>query len=175
MTDEFNKPIDFSAHNSWLQRLHEIDTLEFLEAQIINATAPFLLNSRLKGLMQQSPWKKRFIINVSAMEGQFNRSNKTQRHAHTNMAKAALNMMTRTAAQDYAKDGIFMNSVDTGWVTQENPFPAKQRARLEGMVPPLDCVDGASRVLAPIFNALNELNEVPAFGHFFKDYRVAAW
>lgn len=54
----------------------------------------------------------RFIINVSAMEGKFNRS-KTPNHPQTNMAKAALNMMTRTSAQDYAEDLIFMNCADT--------------------------------------------------------------
>ena len=133
----------------------------------------------------------KFIVNVSAMEGQFYRY-KTDRHPHTNMAKArcpcnptyhcmamrltinipffghqaALNMMTRTSGPDYAADGIYMTSVDTGWVTDgacspsllfifinedfklihhhttENPWPV----RLEtGFCPPLDCKDGAAR------------------------------
>lgn len=38
------------------------------------------------------------------------------------MAKASLNMMTRTSAADYANDSIWMTAVDTGWVTDENPF-----------------------------------------------------
>jgi len=38
------------------------------------------------------------------------------------MAKAALNMMTHTSALDFAKDGVYMNAVDTGWVTDEDPI-----------------------------------------------------
>lgn len=177
-TDEFNEPIDFAKSNCWTKRLHDIDTLTFLEAQIINATAPFLLNARLKPLMLNSKFEQRFIINVSAMEGQFNRKNKTCNHAHTNMAKASLNMMTRTAGADFARDNIYMNSVDTGWVTQENPFHIRQTARIKGMVPPLDCIDGASRVLAPIFDTLLERDNTdnkPVFGEFLKDYVVCEW
>lgn len=178
-TDEFNEPIDFAKTNCWTKRLHDIDTLTFLEAQIINATAPFLLNARLKPLMLNSSFEQRFIINVSAMEGQFNRKNKTCNHAHTNMAKASLNMMTRTAGVDYARDNIYMNSVDTGWVTQENPFHIRQTSRIKGMVPPLDCIDGASRVLAPIFDTLLgdmlDTDDTPVFGKFLKDYAVCEW
>lgn len=173
--DEFSEPIDFSAKNSWVKNLDEIGTLEMLEAQLINATAPFIVNARLKSLMVKSPFSQRFIINVSAMEGQFNRENKTHKHPHTNMAKASLNMMTRTSAQDYAQDQIYMNSVDTGWVTQENPFAIRQQSRLNGMIPPLDCVDGASRVLAPIFDTLVNGQDLPKFGRFFKDYQSCEW
>ncbi len=97
-----------------------------LEVQLVNSVAPFLLNSRLKPLLMRSPFARRFIVNVSAMEGQFGR-HKTVYHPHTNMAKAALNMMTRTSGEDYARDGIYMNSVDTGWVTDENPAPRRER------------------------------------------------
>ena len=171
--DEFGEQIDTRSNNSWQLRLDQIDPLEMIEIQLINVTAPFLLNSRLKPLMEQSPFYNRFIINVSAMEGQFNRKNKTCRHPHTNMAKAALNMMTRTSAQDYAKQRIFMTSVDTGWVTQENPFPIKRRCRANGMVPPLDTIDGAARVLSPIFDNLNATN--PIYGVFLKDYKITSW
>ncbi|WP_020558567.1 SDR family NAD(P)-dependent oxidoreductase [Thiofilum flexile] len=171
--DEFGEPLDRRPHNSWLSTLESVDTVEYLETQIINAMAPFLFNSRLKPLMMQSPFPQRFIVNVSAMEGQFNRENKTHRHPHTNMAKAALNMMTRTSAQDYQQVGIYMNSVDTGWVTQENPFPIKERNRRKGIVPPLDCIDGAARVLVPIFDAVN--NKGLVYGKFLKDYQPTAW
>ena len=69
-----------------------------LEVQLVNSVAPFVLNSRLKPLLMRSPFARRFIVNVSAMEGQFRR-HKTVFHPHTNMAKAALNMMTRTSAK----------------------------------------------------------------------------
>ncbi|MFO1375322.1 MAG: SDR family oxidoreductase [Agitococcus sp.] len=173
LKDEFNEPLDLSAKNSWHLRLHECSTEELIETQVVNVMAPFLLNARLKTLLQQSPKEQRFIVNVSAMEGQFNRENKTMRHPQTNMAKAALNMMTRTAAMDYVQDQIFMTSVDTGWVTQEHAFAVRQSSRLNGMVPPLDCVDGAARVLAPIFDALT--GQQPLYGVFLKDYVVTDW
>ena len=171
--DEFNEPIDIRGTNSWVKCLEEINTLEFLEAQTINVTAPFILNSRLKMLLKKSCYQQKFIVNVSAMEGQFNRENKTCRHPHTNMAKAALNMMTRTSALDYIRDQIYMTSVDTGWVTQENPFPRKVESRQNGMVPALDCVDGASRVLAPVFDAIE--GNTPQYGCFLKDYEITEW
>ena len=134
-----------------------------------------MLNSQLKELMAKSPFERKFIINVSAMEGQFNRSSKTPFHPHTNMAKAALNMMTRTSAQDYALSGIFMNSVDTGWITQENPYPDKERLyREEGFVPPLDETDGMARIYDPIVSGLTQPG-LPLFGHFLKDYVPYAW
>jgi NAD(P)-dependent dehydrogenase (short-subunit alcohol dehydrogenase family) len=114
------------------------------------------------------------IVNVSAMEGQFYRDHKTDKHPHTNMAKAALNMLTRTSAQDYAKDGIYMNSVDTGWVTDEDPAHlAAQKREVHGFHPPLDIVDGAARICDPIFNGL--LTGEHAFGLFYKDYMPTDW
>ena len=65
------------------------------------------------------------------MEGIFSRGTKTDRHPHTNMAKAALNMMTLTSARDYVRDGIHMNAVDTGWVTDEDPALHATRKRDE--------------------------------------------
>lgn len=49
------------------------------------------------------------------MEGKFGQPHKNDRHPHTNMAKASLNMMTLTIASSYAEEGIFVNAVDTGW------------------------------------------------------------
>ena len=114
------------------------------------------------------------IVNVSAMEGVFSRGTKTDRHPHTNMAKAALNMLTLTSARDYVRDGIHMNAVDTGWITDEDPFSHATRKREElGFQPPLDVVDGAARVLDPFFSGLN--SGVHAFGRFFKDYKPSSW
>lgn len=171
--DEFAEPVDCAATNSWGLTLQSCSTQELLETEVVNAMAPFVLNSRLKPLLLRSPHPDRFIVNVSAMEGQFNRQNKTIYHPHTNMAKASLNMMTRTAARDYARDHIWMNSVDTGWVTQEHPLPQKIQQRERGMVPPLDCVDGAARVLAPIWQTL--AGQAPVYGQFLKDYHPTEW
>lgn len=160
--------------NSWLLRLDEVSAPEMLEVQLVNAVAPFLLNSRLKPLLMRSPFARRFIVNVSAVEGQFGR-HKTVYHPHTNMAKAALNMMTRTSGEDYAKDGIYMNSVDTGWVTDENPTHRRTRNQNElGFFAPLDIIDGMARIYHPIAQGINN-PEKPLFGLFLKDYAPCPW
>ncbi len=132
-----------------------MSSVELLETQLVNAIAPFVLNGHLKPLMLRTPERDKHVVNVSAVEGQFYRKFKTTRHPHTNMAKAALNMMTRTSATDYAADGIHMNSVDTGWVTDEDPVElAERKADEHRFSPPLDIVDGAARIVDPIIDGV---------------------
>ncbi len=167
--------VDYRPTNSWKLRLGEVSTIESLEVFLVNATAPFVLSSRLRPLLEQSPNARRFIVNVSAMEGQFSRAAKTSFHPHTNMAKAALNMLTRTSSADLAADAIYMNSVDTGWITDERPHPEAMHLREDqGFYPPLDIVDGASRIFDPIATGINEDSQ-PLFGHFLKDYAPYPW
>ncbi|MEZ4228139.1 MAG: SDR family oxidoreductase [Polyangiaceae bacterium] len=172
--DQDEQQIDLREVNSWRLPLHQVSTVELLEVQLVNAIAPFVLNARLKPLMEREPSEDKHIVNVSAVEGQFYRRFKTDKHPHTNMAKAALNMMTRTAAADYIKSGIHMNSVDTGWVTDEDPAHIAQRKRAEnGFHPPLDIVDGAARIVDPIIDGINTGEHV--WGRFLKDYRSVPW
>ncbi|HEY0195915.1 MAG TPA: SDR family NAD(P)-dependent oxidoreductase [Kofleriaceae bacterium] len=170
--DQEGQPLDLRPTNSWVLGAEDVEPVELVEVHAINAIAPFLLASRLRPLFTRSRFADRYIVNVSAMEGVFAYRNKQPRHPHTNMAKAALNMFTRTSAADYARDGIYMNSVDTGWITQENPWPKKQRLDAAGFCPPLDLVDGAARVLAPVFRGVRG---APVAGLLFKDYEPAAW
>ena len=166
--------VDLRERNSWRLLLDEVSSVELLETQLVNAVAPFVLNARLKPLMLRTPNRDKHIVNVSAMEGQFYRRFKTTRHPHTNMAKAALNMMTRTSAADYHQSGIHMNSVDTGWVSDEDPVAiAEQKTAEHRFHPPLDIVDGAARIVDPIINGINTENHV--WGQFLKDYKPTDW
>ncbi|SDM64722.1 short chain dehydrogenase [Allokutzneria albata] len=164
---------DLHDVNSWTQKVEQVEPLEMLEVQLCNATAPFILVSRLRPAMAASPARRKYVVNVSAMEGQFSRAYKGPGHPHTNMAKAALNMLTRTSAKEMLEtDGILMTAVDTGWITDERPHPTKIRLATEGFHAPLDLVDGAARVYDPIVRG--EAGE-DVYGCFMKDYAPSAW
>ena len=166
--------VDLRKTNSWRLKLGEINTSEMLEVQLVNNIAPFVLCNMLAPLMKRDNTGKKHIINVSAMEGKFHRFTKNSRHPHTNMAKAALNMMTHTSAKEFAEHGIYINAVDTGWVTDEDPAHlSKLKEDLHDFQPPLDIVDGAARVMDPLFDGINRGEHW--CGKFLKDYFPIDW
>ncbi|GAA4843276.1 SDR family NAD(P)-dependent oxidoreductase [Luteimicrobium xylanilyticum] len=163
---------DVATTNSWVATVEQVDPMELLEVQLCNQTAPFILVSRLRPALAASSARRSYIVNVSAMEGVFSRRYKGAGHPHTNMSKAALNMLTRTSAEEMLTDGILMTAVDTGWITDERPHTTKVRLAQEGFHAPLDLVDGAARVYDPIVRG--EAGE-DLYGCFLKDYTRAAW
>ncbi|EDQ84317.1 uncharacterized protein MONBRDRAFT_30385 [Monosiga brevicollis MX1] len=173
LTDVHAQQIDLRTKTSWVMKLEEVSTPEAAEVMAVNALSPFVLNGKLRPLMVRSPHADRYIVNVSAMEGKFYRF-KTPNHPHTNMAKAALNMMTRTSAADYAQAGIYMNAVDTGWINDENPLDKAVRiAEEHNFQTPIDEVDAAARVVHPVFAGVGSGEQLQ--GLFLKDYVETAW
>ncbi|WP_337177333.1 SDR family oxidoreductase [Paludisphaera sp.] len=162
---------DRRESNSWTARIDEVPPVELLEVLLVNAAAPFWLIAGLRPLMAASPFEDRYVVNVAGLDGRFAGS-KSDRHPHINMSKAGLNMITRTSAADLARDGIYLNSVDAGWVTHEGAHSRRARMRARGFVPPLDEVDAAARVLDPIARGLSGER---AWGCFFKDYEPTDW
>lgn len=171
-TDEYGEPMDARESTSWNLRLAEVSPSELLEALLINTAAPFILTGALRPLLERSSFEDRYVINVTGLDGRFRAGYKSVAHPHVNMSKAALNMMTRTSAVDFAESGIFMNSVDTGWITLEGSHSAKVRLREKGFVPPLDAVDGAARIYDPIVRGLSGHREQ---GCLFRHYGVVDW
>jgi NAD(P)-dependent dehydrogenase (short-subunit alcohol dehydrogenase family) len=164
--------VDEGGRNSWGLRLGEVGLAELVEAQLVNGMAPFVLMQGLLPLLTRSPHPMRFVVNVAAREGQLSVGH-DGRHPHTDMAKASLNMLTRSCAEELALRGVYVNSVDPGWVSHQGTAPQIEALEAAGVLPPLDAEDGAARVCAPVFDALNTGR--PMWGKLFKDFREAAW
>ncbi len=173
MYDRDRQQLDLRPFNTWLMKDDEVSLLELLEVHVINALAPFVLNSRLKSLMAKLTEQSKYIINISSMEGRFNGVDKPWRHPHTNMAKAALNQMTRTCAKEYAKYRIYMNAVDPGWISFQHPYPQAKAMQERGVSPPFDIFDAAARICDPIYSGIN--GGCFPFGKLFKDYAESQW
>ena len=166
--DRDGEPLDVRRQNSWSERIDDVAPIELLEVQYVNSIAPFLLTQWLLSALRRSSFERRFIVNVAAQEGWFGRPRPADRHPHTNMAKAALNMLTRTIGPQLAREGIVVSSVDPGWISDQRPTSGDP-AEL-----PLDAVDGAARILAPVWNGVTQ-PDPPRCGVLWKDYRVVPW
>lgn len=168
----FGQPVDNREKTSWNSTLEEISMYELVEVNLINQIAPYLLIKELKPLFLNSDFKERFIVNVTSSEGIFSYTNKTIFHPHTNMTKAALNMMTLTSAKEFAADSILMTSVDVGWISTGAKESLRKKQFEEGYIPPLDSVDGASRIFDPMVQGIKGKS---IFGVLLKNYKVSQW
>lgn len=171
--NRFGQPVDRRTKTSWNSTLSEIDLFELLEVNLINQISPYVLIQELTPLFKASDFEKKFIVNVTSSEGQFSYGNKSIFHPHTNMTKASLNMLTRTSAREYLDYGVYMNAVDVGWVSTGANEALRQRQFGQGYIPPLDPVDGASRIMMPIIDELAE--SVGVVGQLFKNYQLQDW
>ncbi|KAF2076439.1 hypothetical protein CYY_002242 [Polysphondylium violaceum] len=176
--DEDGLPIDKRDSTSWVQKVYQISPLELLETHAISSFSPFIILSNLFHLLKNAADLRgsAYVINVNAMEGKFSRFYKSANHPHTNMAKASQNMLTRTSSVDLAQSNIYMNSVDTGWITDERPFELSKKMKDPcglSWEPPLDEIDAAARVLDPIWEGIN--TQKPQYGFFYKNYRPINW
>lgn len=168
----FGQPVDVREKNSWNSGLTDISLYELLEVNLINHIAPYQLIKHLKPLMLRSSFPDKFIVNVTSSEGIFQHGNKTAYHPHTNMTKAALNMLTLTSAPEFAEAHIYMTAVDVGWVSTGATESLRKKQFESGYVPPLDSVDAAARIFHPILQGL-QANYLS--GVLLKDYHVHAW
>ncbi|MDY3555966.1 SDR family NAD(P)-dependent oxidoreductase [Gemmata sp. JC717] len=166
------EPLDLRPENSWGLAHADVGAVELVEVHAVNCLAPFLLLRGLLPLFRAGPARDRFAVMVSAAEGQF-AAEKSGRHPHTNMAKAALNMMVRTSAPEFAAERVFLTAVDPGWFSVQSAAPAAERFASNGGRVPLDATDAAARILAPVFDGIE--SGAPASGVLFKDYREAPW
>ena len=173
LLNRFGQPVDYRDKNSWNSTLEEISTQELLEVNLINHISPYMLLKALTPCMEKSTFKQRFVVNVTSSEGQFSYGNKTMFHPHTNMTKAALNMLTRTSAMEYEQKGIFMTSVDVGWVSTGVSEKRRKNQFERGMIPPLDAVDGAARIMYPIREGI--VNNTWLSGVLLKNYTITEW
>ncbi|MGB0861500.1 MAG: SDR family NAD(P)-dependent oxidoreductase [Saprospiraceae bacterium] len=172
--NRFGQPIDERLKTSWNSNLEEISIFELIEVNLINQIAPYILIKELLPLIKASSNEFKFIVNVTSTEGIFNHSNKSTYHPHTNMTKAALNMMTHTSAKDFERYNISMNSVDVGWISTGAIEPLRKRQFEAGYVPPLDAVDGASRIFHPIIDTIKN-NKISLTGYLLKNYQIKPW
>lgn len=190
VVDEHDGPYGQAPGESWRAGLAEVSTRELLEVLLVNAAAPFVFTRALLPLLRAARRTPRVVVNVTSNEGRFSfarhgvdddgdfvgrdsgaaseRAAKSHRHPHLNMAKAALNMLTRTSASELAPEGVVMVAVDPGWVSGPLPTAGFASGRF-----PLDVDEAARRVLQPIVAAAQ--GQPPRAGVLYKNYRPSPW
>lgn len=145
------KFVDPNLSNSWQLRLQDLEQKEIEEVLRVNAVAPTLLIQQMIPLMEFS--ESPYIINVHAKEGLFT-IDKSGNHIHTNMAKASLAMLTKCLLSSKLKTikgtPFSIHGCDPGWFSIDEYYEDHR----PWIIPPLDEIDGAARILYPLFKNL---------------------
>jgi len=184
--DLHGEPLDLRPATTWSTSLATkssssgvISSRELLEVLAVNAAAPFILLQQLVPVLTRAGGLAgRFVVNVTSAEGLFSSdgaASKGSEHPHSNMAKAALNMLTKTADAELSAQGVYCTAVDPGWVSMMRPGEPSSSAR---PLPPLSEADGAARVLAPILDGVRALRAgsgEPPHGVLLRNFEVAPW
>lgn len=137
--------------SSWVQTANEIPYEDIISAFSVNSFVPLILCRELLPLMGNemsigttTVRPLGYIINVSSREGIFeDGKGKREYHVHTNMSKAAINMITETEAGAAWKRRVAMNSVDPGYMSAAPEFQSEGGC-------PIGFEDGAARIMWPI-------------------------
>jgi NAD(P)-dependent dehydrogenase (short-subunit alcohol dehydrogenase family) len=161
--------------SSWVQSLQEIPYEDLINAHSVNAFVPLILCRELLPCMGAYDARSitkplGYIVNVSSREGILedtpNSRSKSGHHVHTNMSKAAINMITETEAMPaWRNRRVAMNSVDPGYMSA-----APEWQRDEGC--PIGFEDGAARILWPIVVGEREGRVIA--GRFLKHFEQGA-
>ncbi|KAI9866230.1 MAG: hypothetical protein M1823_009173, partial [Watsoniomyces obsoletus] len=127
--------VETYSKSSWVQSIFEIPYEDVMSAHAVNTFVPLILCRELlpfMGFDGTSPYPpstkpQGYIINVSSREGIFEDGTKSTakrgKHVHTNMSKAALDMITETeAAVAWQKRRVAMNTVDPGYMSAAPEF-----------------------------------------------------
>jgi NAD(P)-dependent dehydrogenase (short-subunit alcohol dehydrogenase family) len=140
--------------NSWQMGIEDLEQVEMEEVYRVNAIAPTLIVQTFLPLLTKSDVSP-YIINVHAKEGLIDVSHKSRYHIHLNMAKSAMSMLTRGLVDSHlvTHEGkpFSIHGSDPGWISVDEYYEEPR----PWVVPPLDEIDGASRILYPLFKKLS--------------------
>ncbi|KAF8078304.1 hypothetical protein FPV67DRAFT_1603874 [Lyophyllum atratum] len=182
--DEENRELIKPVKSSWTQKLNEIPYEDVISAHSINTFVPLILMRELLPIMSlpsvspspspssASAKPSAYIINVSSREGipecRPSHRAKAGHHVHTNMSKAALNMLTETeAGEAWRSARVAVNSVDPGYMSADPEW--MEMSGLSDKNCPIGWEDGAARVLWPV--AMGEKG-TPVWGRFLKHFQT---
>ncbi len=152
--------------NSWTMTIEDLDQGEMEEIFRTNVVGPTIMIQTLLPLLKKSNYHPT-IINVHAREGLIT-VKKTKFHIHTNYGKTCLHMLTKCLIEHDLKtnDGktFRIHGCCPGFISIDEYYENER----PWIVPPIDEIDGASRILFPLFNENKSCPETRRHYDMFK-------